>query len=854
MSFLGYKLKKMNIKTVHRRACFIFCILALTFTFFFLMKEINKEEAILVEKNYPFFLEDKAVIEEKITNTNFSPFFIKNEGQAPQEVIYYFQGKDHSIYFTKKGILFQNIYSVDSAEENPSSVASSTNLIREVTYMMRFSNYNEQLKIFGTEPRDTQINFFKGDQQNQNIPTFGKITYRDLYPAIDLEFYFHDGAIKYDIIINPGGDPSTIAFQFDGLKSIRLDDNENLILSTPVQQFVHDAPKTFQNLAEGNIHVGSKYALDQENKMVTFVLSSYDKNFPLIVDPVLSTLSAATFFGAAGTSIRGIDLDSSQNIYVAGDTSNLSFPTTTGAYDITHTGSTDGFITKMSSNLETVLASTFLSGSGDAEVRIRDIALDASDNVFVVGDTGSVNFPTTTGAYDGSKNGGVESSDIFISKFSSNLASVSASTYLGGSDSETAKGFSIDNDGNIYIFGSTGDNFPITAGVYDETPNDLIDFFIAKMSGNLEQLLASTFFDIGNFFDDANGIQLDSNGNVFVFGATSDAAFTTTVGAYDTSYNGGNDGYIAKLSSNLQSLLASTYIGGTGDDYIISITFDSSNNLYAIGDGDSSNFPTTAGVYDTASNGSADIYVSKFSNNLQSLSASTFFGTAGGDSASGISLDSSGNVYIFGDTTSSNFPTTTGVYDSSFNGIQDVIISKFDANLVSLLGSTYVGGSDIDSVISDILFTGDNTFFLAGSSLSSNFPTTIGAYDNTYGGSGFSSDGMIIQLASVNTAPTLTTPTPSQTTSSTVTVTTTISDDDGDITSLTVEHSTNGVTWASSTITDVVEDYGATVFGVGSISGIDTDSASTDPDYTVNLTIIWNIETDLPNTSTSTVY
>lgn len=396
----------------------------------------------------------------------------------------------------------------------------------------------------------------------------------------------------------------------------------------------------------------------------------------------LTRLLASTFLGGASSDyVRSIAIDLSNNVYVAGQTSSLDFPTTDGAYDASKSGYSDAFVAKLSGDLTHLIASTFLGGSSDDYV--YSVCLDQNGiSICVTGRTLSPNFPTTPDAFDTI----YENGDAFVSKLSWNLTRLIASTFLGGTNNDYGNSVVIDSNRNIYVGGDTwSPDFPVSVDAYDSSFNGGFgDVFVSKLNWDLTRLLASTF--LGGATDESvSSIAIDPRGNIYVVGQTESLDFPTSPAAYDTSFHNG-DVFLSKLNGNLTKLLASTFFGGADDDVGNALAIGSDGNIYVAGHTASSDFPTTRGSYNTSKRVFFDAFVSKFSADLTSLIASTFLGGNYRDIARSFALDSDNNIYVTGETRSSNFPTTSGAYDISYNG--DVNTSyTYDAFVLKLNNS-----------------------------------------------------------------------------------------------------------------------------------------------------------------------
>ncbi len=394
--------------------------------------------------------------------------------------------------------------------------------------------------------------------------------------------------------------------------------------------------------------------------------------------------------------------------------------------------------------------SSFLGGSGNDIC--YGVAVDSSGYLYATGKTLSTNFPATSGAFDETDNA---YDDVFVTKFESDGTGLLYSTYLGGSNMDTigSGGIFIDNSGHAYLGGSTTSNdFPVTSGVYNESRTGDADFFVTKLNSSGSGLEFSTYLG-GSYADFASGIEVDSSGNVYVAGGTNSSNFPTTSGAYCGSYQGTGDVIVCKLNSSATGLLYSTYLGGTNMEQSPAFAVNDNGEALVAGDTFSSDFPTTSGAYDQSHGGNWDAYLSKLNSTGTGLSYSTFLGGSAWEAARFVGCDSAGCVYLAGNTSSSDFPVTSGAYDVTKNGTYDIFITKFASNLATLEYSTFLGGSGYESCWVGTV-TSSGCVYVTGEVEASDFPTTSGAYDDTYDGewgdafiSRLSSDGSELEYS-----------------------------------------------------------------------------------------------------------
>ncbi len=320
-----------------------------------------------------------------------------------------------------------------------------------------------------------------------------------------------------------------------------------------------------------------------------------------------------------------------------------------------------------------------------------------------------------------------------------------ASTYIGGKSADAVFSLATDASGSVYAAGHTRSlDFPAITDAYDASYNGGSDAFIVKLNATMTNIIACTYMG-GSADDSLQSMAVDAEGNVYVAGYTWSTDFPTSVGALCRTFRGGNiDVFISRFDATLSTLIASTYLGGSSEDYGYSLALDTGGNVYLAGRTLSANYPTTGGAYDVSRRGYGDVFTSKINGYLSNIIASTLLGGASDDVARCVTVDAQGNVYVAGETASPDFPVTGGSYSTSHNGEVDGFVSKLKGDLTGLLASTFLGGSSEDG-ISAMLKHPDGGAYVSGRTASADFPTTVRAYDTVHGGGGY--DAFVSKLS-----------------------------------------------------------------------------------------------------------
>jgi Beta-propeller repeat len=444
-----------------------------------------------------------------------------------------------------------------------------------------------------------------------------------------------------------------------------------------------------------------------------------------------SSLTFSTFLGGSNfDQAYALAIDAAGNIYVTGQTASTNFPSRIGGVY----GNRDVFVAKLNPAGTQIIYLTILGGQQTDTP--GGIAVDASGNVYVTGFTLSTDFPTTTGAYQTSFRG---SESAFVAKLNSSGALV-YSTYLGGSGRDFATAIAIDSSGNAYVTGYTSStDFPIVGGAYQAFyGGGFNDAFVTKLNPAGTGLVYSTFLG-GTGDDTAAAIAIDPAGNAYICGETDSSNFPV-VSALQKANAGGQDGFVAKLSATASALIFSTYLGGSFNDQANSIAIDSSLNVYIAGATTSSDFPVSPAAFQRSIGGTFDAFVVKLTFGA-TLAFSTFLGGSGSDQGSALAVDSAGNVWLAGSTSSTDFPLVNA-FQELLAGGKDVFVATLNATGDHLLYSSYLGGASDDSGLA-IGIDNNGSVVVGGITQSSNFPSTVGVVQPRFGGS---YDGFVLKL------------------------------------------------------------------------------------------------------------
>ncbi|HEV7397024.1 MAG TPA: SBBP repeat-containing protein, partial [Pyrinomonadaceae bacterium] len=351
-----------------------------------------------------------------------------------------------------------------------------------VTMSLEGANQNAAM-IEGRDELEGKVNYFLGDDSSKwltDIPTFAKVGYKNIYDGVDLVFYGNRQQLEYDLVVSPKVDPSVIQLKFDGVSAIKVDREGNLQLKTAQGDLKQAKPGIYQEVNGARKAINGSYVIKPGNK-IGFKVSRYDREKPLIIDPILSYLS---FVNGSGEGFA-ITADATGNAYVTGWVFDANLAPTAGVYQSGFGGDADCFVTKLDPSGTNVVFTTYLGGAGFDYG--NSIAVDASKNVYIGGGT-DFNFPTTAGTYQTIPSA---ITDGFIVKLSPTGSSLLFSTLLGGNGTEEVDTIALEaGTGNIFASGiTTSTNLNTTPGAFGPTSKGGYEGYVAKFNSTASNVL-----------------------------------------------------------------------------------------------------------------------------------------------------------------------------------------------------------------------------------------------------------------------------------------------------------------------------------------------------------------------------
>ncbi|MEW6413308.1 MAG: SBBP repeat-containing protein [Candidatus Zixiibacteriota bacterium] len=689
--------------------------------------------------------------------------FTENAGQWEDNILFRASAGAATMWFGRDGAYYQFSRELTDRESPLRRDRQGPSPTEVMLVKAAFVGARGNPEVVGQGKLDYRSNYFLGNDPSRwrtNVANFESIVYRGLYPGIDLRYFGNGEYLEYDFIVSAGADPSVIEVRYEGADGIYVNGSGELVVETGWGTVTERCPYVYQETSTGRVEVVGSYRQISPMSFGFSLDGGYDRSLPLIIDPVLTH---STYIGGWASEYGwGVQIDDEGFVYTVGVTNSADYPVVnalqntlagdwditvskinfeTGqyvystylgsiareenprmdidedgcayivartfgsdfplvnAYDNTLGGTSDALLTKISAAGDQLVYSTFLGGSDDDFG--TGIFVDKNFNAYVTTTTYSSDFPLLN-PYQASPGQG--SKDLTVTKFTSAGNQLLYSTYLGGTQDEEGRGLHVDSVGRVYLTGYTySKDFPVV-NAYDAILDGATDGFIARLGSSGNVLDFSTYFG-GTSSELCTALDLDRSGNIYVAGGTASTDLPI-VGGFQPVHSGGGylgyDIFLSKFSPTAGSLLYSTFMGGTDDDFGEGMCVGRYNDVYLTGYTYSFDFPLVDPLF-AAMVGTPDAFVARVGADGSELKFSTYLGGSAADVARTVVISDLRSVYVTGYTTSTNFPIVDPVQPYRL-GTRDGFVSMIDFGCCEgIVGNVdYDPGDYVDAM--DVLY------------------------------------------------------------------------------------------------------------------------------------------------------
>jgi hypothetical protein len=709
--------------------------------------------------------------------------FEPNQGQTDPAVKYMARGRGYKLYLTpseailtvrKRGQASEVMSMIQDKRLGPAKVKNMLRRRQEMkaasltaVVRMQMLGGNSQAGLSAADPESGKVNYFIGNDPTKwhsNIPLYGRVSYKNLYPGVDLAFHGAEQQLEFDYLVSPGANPGAIALGFRGARKMSTTAAGDLVLDTAAGPLEMHRPVAYQEKGGARENVKARFQVRNSNE-VAFSLGPYDHNRELVIDP---TITYSTYFGG-NSADHGLSIvaDSNGDTFMAGETESdySTLPgTPTGPIGGVG-GGFDVFVTEIKPTGELAFISIFGGSLEDSPGFPSALAIDSS-GIYVAGTTASTDFPVTTGVAQstfGSKNATNHgANDAFAAKLSSDGSSLTWATYIGGNDSTTGLGIAVDSNKNVYVVGETfSSNLPVvnplpgggSLNLGKGTGDD--DGYIAALNSTATSFSLVSYIG-GSGIDTAAAVALDGSGNAYVTGSTisSDLPVTSGVVQSTLASSGIDDIFVCSIAAKsftaTNAISSPNIVARPTRSYRKSATargvlalwlpvpaFALFGSIWCSADSRRRKLlgisllclalvtlmvmPACGGGNGSSGGGGGGGGGAGGGSPSTAYNYLTYYGGTGPDEGIAIAVDTNGNAFVTGQTQSTDFPLSSPAYQSSLAGAQNSFLLELNPAGSKALYATYFGGNGSDAGLGIAIDSNDNAY-LTGQTSSTAFP------------------------------------------------------------------------------------------------------------------------------------